>query len=129
MGQTKLTITPIGRLRWPVRLYLRQQLPDTASSGIIETPTEIQRLHADIQPMRAMTFYAGANANGPDAPTHTIETRWNDQVDTRHAFVRRTTRPDGTPRDEVFRVRRSLGDVDGRKVRSRYECQLETSDA
>ncbi len=120
---------PIGELRWPVKLYLREQIPNPDTSGIIELPTEIQRLHADIQPIRAMAFYQGMNANGPDAPTHTIETRWNDQVDTRHAFVRTTTRPDGTYRVEVFRVRRSLGDREGRKRRSWYEVQLEQIDA
>lgn len=119
--------TPIGRLRWPVKLFRRDQIPDPNSSGIIESAKEIERLHACIEPMRAMTFYAGLNANGPDSPTHVIETRWNDQIDTRHCFVRTTTRPDGTPRYEVFRVRRSMGDVDGAKRRSRYECQAETS--
>lgn len=121
--------SPIGKLRWTVLLYLRQQLPDTNSSGIIETNAEGKRMHAHIEALRPVTFYGALNSNGPDAPTHLVETRWNDQVDTRHAFVRRTYRPDGTPRDEVFRVRRSLGDIDGRKQRSRYECQLESSGA
>lgn len=113
-------------MRWPVKLFLRTQFPDLNSAGLIELPDEIEQLHACIEPIRAMTFWSSVNANGPDAPTHIIETRWNDYIDQRHAFVRQTSRPDGSRRIEIFRVRRALGDLDGRKRRSRYECQLES---
>lgn len=116
----------IGRLRSIVLLYFREQLPDPDSTGILELPKELTRLYAEVTPMRAVPFYGAVAVNGPDAPTHIIETRWNDYVDQRHAFVRTSVKPDGTQRTEVFRVRRALGDFDGRKRRSRYECQLET---
>lgn len=118
----------IGKLRWPVKLFRRDQIPDSVSAAILENVAEAQRLYANIEPLRPMTFYAGINAEPAAAPTHLIETRWLDGIDVRHAFVRETKRRDGTPRIEVFRVRRAMGDVDGKKARSRFEVQLETSE-
>lgn len=119
--------TRIGRLRWPVLVLLRQQIPDPDSSGIIEIPVDQLPYHADIQPMGPVAFYGGVTAQGDNAPTHRITLRWLDEVDTRHAIVRLTNRPDGSPRVEIFRVRRVLGDLDGRKRFTVIEAQLETS--
>jgi hypothetical protein len=115
----------VGQLRWPVRLVQRvqvaQAVPDT---GIVETPADQIVMHADIQPIGAMTFY-GAIAADPDKPiTHRIIMRWTDYVDYTHAIERVSSRPDGTQRIEVFRVRR-IYEIEGRKRFVCMECQLE----
>jgi hypothetical protein len=115
----------VGQLRWPVRLVQRQQAAQPApDAGINETATDSVIMHADIQPIGAMTLY-GAIAADPDKPiTHRIIMRWTDYVDYTHAVERVSSRPDGTQRIEIFRVRR-IYEIEGRKRFVCMECQLE----
>jgi hypothetical protein len=115
----------VGQLRWPVRLVQRQQAAQLApDAGITETAADSVIMHADIQPIGAMTFY-GAIAADPDKPiTHRIIMRWTDYVDYTHAIERVSSRPDGTQRIETFRVRR-IYEIEGRKRFVCMECQLE----
>jgi hypothetical protein len=116
----------VGQLRWPVRLVQRVQAAQASpETGIIETPADPVMMHADIQPLGAMTFY-GAIAADPDKPvTHRIIMRWTDYVDYTHAIERITNRPDGSQRVETFRVRR-MYEIEGRKRFVCMESQLES---
>jgi len=115
----------VGRLRWAVRLIQRKQTAQASpGTGIAEAAANPVIMHADIQPMSAMTFY-GAIAADPDKPvTHRITMRWTDYLDYTHAIERVTDRPDGTQRIETFRVRRIM-ELEGRKRFVAIECQLE----
>jgi head-tail adaptor len=112
----------IGRLRWPVRIATRQQVADPNSAGILEILTKIVPLHADIQPIGALTFYAGVQVDTP--VTHRITLRWLDWVDTSCVVFRLTIRADGSNRIERFRVRR-LAEVAGRKRFIQLDVELE----
>ena len=112
----------IGQLRWPVRIATRQQVADPNSAGILETITQILPVHADVQPIGALTFYAGVQVDTP--VTHRITLRWLDFVDTTCVVFRITERADGTSRIERFRVRR-LAEVNGRKRFIQLDCELE----
>jgi hypothetical protein len=115
----------VGQLRWPVRLVQRQQAAQAApSTGITETVANPTIRHADIQPLGAMTFYGALNAD-PDKPvTHRIIMRWTDYIDYTNAIERVTSRPNGSQRVEVYRVRR-MYEIEGRKRFCCFECQLE----
>jgi head-tail adaptor len=112
----------IGQLRWPVVIATRQQAADPASPGILETLAKLMTVHADIQPIGAMTFFAGVQVDTP--VTHRITLRWLDWVDTTCVIFRTTTRLDLTTRVERFRVRR-LAEIAGRKRFIQLDCELE----
>jgi len=113
----------IKRLRWPVRIATRQQLAQIDGPGIDEVLKDIQPVRADVQSLRAMTFW-GVNGEQIDTPlTHAIVTRWLDYVTNDHIVVRTTFRRDGTPRTECFRVRR-VREL-GRKQFTLLEVELE----
>ncbi len=100
----------------------RQQAADPDSAGILETIAKTQTVHADIQPIGALTFYAGVQVSTP--VTHRITLRWLDWVDTTCVIFRATNRLDLTQRVERFRVRR-LAEVNGRKRFIQLDCELE----
>lgn len=102
---------PIGRLRWPVAIATRVQRPDGGTS-IDESFEDVQHVRADIQPIGPMTFVGSAQTDTPI--THRILLRWLDWIDQRHVVLRRTIRPDGSQRTEVFRIRK-VEEIDGRK--------------
>lgn len=112
----------IGKRRWRVWIGRRDQTPKSGAAGIDETLIEIERVWANIMPIGAMTFYAATQTDVP--VTHRIWTRWLDYVDTRHIVLRRSTRTDGSVREEHFRVRRVVEDQ-GRKRYTMIEAMLE----
>jgi head-tail adaptor len=101
----------IGRLRWQVKLFRRDQAPGP-DGGIIETAADGIEVHADIQPLAPMTFLAGVELDTPI--THRIFIRWVDWLDMRYAVARVTHRRDGTDRLDLFRIRR-VAEWAGRK--------------
>jgi head-tail adaptor len=111
----------IGSLRWPVTVLTRKQIP-SGTATITEFPVDAYQTHADVQPIGAMTFYAGQQTDRPI--THRITMRWLDWIDETHAIIRNTTRLDGTIRTETFRIRR-VKEVDGRKRLIEIEAELE----
>jgi len=113
----------IGSLRWLVTLYTREQDPAT-DLALWETLVPLATVHADIQPTYASTFYQSTQVETPI--THMINVRWQDYPQTIEVVVRSTTRPDGTQRSELFRVRRTK-EVSGRKRFLQMECELERS--
>jgi len=112
----------IGRLRWLVTLASRVQTPDPAGPGVLETTTAPVMVHADVQAVGALTFYGGEDTGAPF--THRIFMRWHDYLDQTKAVLRTTTRLDGTPRAEVFRVKQ-IKELGGRKRFVVVECVLE----
>lgn len=94
----------IGQLRWPIVVAKREQAPDPSGTGIVETLTGAKTVHADIQPIGALTFYAGAQVETP--VTHRVIIRFLDGLDTTHIITRTLTRQDGSTRTERFRIRR-----------------------
>ena len=117
---------PIGTLRWVVILARRAQAPDPNGPGLCETLQPIAAIHADIQPVGALTFWtAAAGGEQVDTPvTHRITVRSLDNLDQSMAILRRSQRPDGTVRTETFRIRR-IKDVGGRKRFTEIEAELE----
>jgi head-tail adaptor len=113
----------IGSLRWLVTLYRRDQTP-ADDMALQETLVPIATVHADIQPTYASTFYQSTQVDTPI--THMINVRWFDYPSTIDVVVRSTTRPDGTQRTELYRVRRTK-EVGGRKRFLQMECELEHS--
>jgi len=113
---------PIGELRWPVRIYRRDQIPAMTATGITETLEPLARRMAKIEPARPMTFYGSVQVDTP--VTHMIWMRWVGGLDTTHAVLRTTTTPEEKARREVFRVRRVL-EMGGRKRFVMVEAELE----
>ena len=122
MADTEDPHVSIGRLRWPVTLASRVQTPDPAGPGVLETTTAPITVRADVQAVGALTFYGGEDTDAPF--THRIFMRWHDYLDQTKAVLRTTLRPDGTPRTEVFRVKR-IKELGGRKRFVAVECVLE----
>ena len=112
----------IGQLRWPVTIARRAQDADPDSTGIVESWRDVLDVRADIQPIDAMTFYAGTQVDTPT--THRVIIRFLDWLDTTHAIIRRTYRPDNTVREELFRIRR-VRELEGRKRFCELECEQE----
>jgi hypothetical protein len=115
----------IGSLRWPVTIAQRAQAADSVSTGIAETYRDIMDVRADIQPIEAMTFYAGMQVDSPT--THAVTIRWLDWIDTTHVIQRKTYRTDGSVRTEMFRIRR-VQELAGRKRFLLLECEQERRD-
>ena len=116
------TNPPIGTLRWPVMIAQRGQAADPNSPGIVETFRDVQEVRADIQPVEAMTYYAGMQVDV--RATHIVTVRFIDWLDTTHVVFRRTMRPDDTVREEMFRIHR-VRELDGRKRFVALETELE----
>jgi hypothetical protein len=114
----------IGRLRWPVKIITREQQAQVGGVGIDELVRDLQIIHADIQPVGALTFWGTAGEQIEAPITHRIFVRWLDYLNQSQAVVRETIRPDNTTRTEMFRVRR-VREVAGRKRFMILECQLE----
>ncbi len=117
-----MTSVAVGTLRWRVILAERQQSPNPAGAGILEAYTQLVTVHADVQPIRPLTFYAAQQVDTP--VTHLITLRWVDALDNTHAVLRTTRLREGRNRLEVFRVRRIM-ELDGRKRFCRIEAELE----
>jgi head-tail adaptor len=113
--------TTIGSLRFLVTLATRTQAPDTGT-GIAETYTNQQLAYADITPISLQTYIAGTQIDIPY--THRITLRWTDELDLFDVVLRTLTRPDGTTRQEVYRVRR-MAEVEGRQRFIVIDAELE----
>lgn len=116
------TIPPIGNFRWPVLFARRDQVPDVASSGVVEPLLDVALIYAAIEAARPVTYYAAAQVDTPF--THMIWVRWMDSIDTSFIVVRDLRRLDGTLRRETFRIRRMI-EVNGRQRFLRIEAELE----
>jgi hypothetical protein len=112
----------IGVLRWPVYIATRQQETDPDGPGFAESLAKTLLVHANIQPMGPMTFYAGMQVDTP--VTHKIFLRWLDWIDTTCIIYRQTLRLDKSSRVEIFRIRRVM-ELDGRKRFIRLDCEQE----
>lgn len=110
----------LRRLRWPVALVTRQQLPQIDGPGIDELLLTCAVVRADIQPVGALQFWDTAGGmEQVDSPfTHRIFLRWTGTIDQTGAVLRSARCPDQTIRTEVFRVRR-MKELGGRK---RFVC-------
>lgn len=117
---------PLGRLRWPVQIVQRVQVPDPNSTSVAETSVPVATVRADVQPVGALTFWGAAGGNEQvDTPiTHRIFMRWQNSLPNAYAITRSTLLPDGTTRTETFRVRR-IREIDGRKRFVIVECEEE----
>ena len=116
------TEVEIGALRWPVDIAQRIQTA-SGTNTLEESLGPITRVMADVQPIGALTFYAGQQTDRP--VTHRIRCRFLDWIDETYVIVRRTQRRDGTTRTEVFRIRR-VKEIDGRKRFVEIEAEQES---
>ncbi len=115
----------LRRLRWPVYIVTRVELPDPDGPGIMERLTEFQKVRADVQPVGALTFWAtGAFEQTDVGVTHRIFLRWLDYLAQGQLVIRTTRLPNGQLRGEQFRVRR-VKELGGRKRFTCLECELE----
>lgn len=115
----------LGRLRWPVLIATRDQLPEATGAGIQVALQTMMQVRADVQPVGALTFW-GSMQTDTGGITHRIFMRWFDAIDNECAIFRTSKRTDGTLRYERFRVRR-WKELGGRKRFVCVECELETS--
>lgn len=115
------TTNGIGSLRWFVTLYRRDQAP-AGDLALQETLVPIARVHADIQPTYASTFYQSTQVDTPI--THMINIRWQNYPATIDVIVRSTTLANGTQRSEIYHVHRTK-EIAGRKRFLQMECELE----
>lgn len=111
----------INELRWPVQIAQREQLP-ASGGGIDEVLVDCILVYAKIEALRPMTFYGAAQTDRP--VTHMIWLRWLDWLDTTHVITRELRRLDGTPRREVFRIRR-VKEMAGQQRFLEIEAELE----
>jgi SPP1 family predicted phage head-tail adaptor len=114
----------IADLRWRVTIAQRRQAPDS-TTGIAETFVNLITVWADVQPIGALTFYAGQQTETPI--THKIRIRWINFLDNPYVFLRDTIPTGvirGPVRTEIFRVRR-VKELSGRKRWLEVECELE----
>ena len=114
----------IGRLRWLVLLATRDQTAQLLGTGIDEVLQDLQPVHADVQPVGALTFWGQAGEQIDSPITHRIFIRWVDYLENTQVVVRRTQRRDLAWRTELFRVRR-VREVAGRKRFVILEVELE----
>lgn len=112
---------PLGTLRWPVTIAQRVQTPDSGTS-ITETILIGQQVHADIQPIGALTFWGSMQVDTP--VTHRIRMRYQNYLDNTYVIQRTTAVPDGGFRTETFRIRR-IKEIGGRKRFVEIEAELE----
>jgi head-tail adaptor len=115
----------IGTLRWLVTLCRRDQAP-ADDLALRETLVPLARVHADIQPSYASTFYQSTQVDTPI--THMISVRWQNYPPRTNVVVRTTTLPDGSAQSEVYAVHRSKL-IAGRKRFIQMECELERARA
>lgn len=115
----------LGRLRWPVLIAQRAQLPEVAGVGIQVALQGMVQVRADVQPVGSLTFW-GSMQTDTSGITHRIFMRWFDAISNDCAIFRTSKRMDGTLRYERFRIRR-WKELAGRKRFVCVECELETS--
>jgi len=113
----------IGRLKWPVLIARRDQLPETAGTGILDLFPTMQKVRADVQPVGALTFWGTMQTESPGI-SHRIFMRWFDAISNTHVIFRTTHLPDGALRWERFRIRR-WKELGGRKRFVCIEVELE----
>ena len=112
----------VGRLRWPIYIAERRQVPEYADTGIIETYRALQRLRADVQPVGSLTFRDGVQTDR--GFTHRIFVRWLSGLQVTEVIFRETIERNGALRTERFRVWR-WKELAGRKRFGLAECELE----
>lgn len=118
----------IRRLRWPVYIVTREQIPEPGGPGILERLKDDQKVRADVVPVGALTFWAtGAFEQTDTGVTHRIFMRWVNYLDQAQMVVRTTRLQDGEVRTEIFRVRR-VKELGGRKRFVCLECEMEKAE-
>lgn len=118
----------VRRLRWPVYIVTRSQMPEPGGPGLVEHLSTSTRVHADVQAVGALTFWStGAFAQTDTGVTHRIFLRWVNYLAQDQAVIRITQMPNGDRRTEIFRVRR-IKELGGRKRFVCLECELEKTE-
>jgi len=117
----------IGRLKWPVLIARRDQLPEAAGVGILELFPTMQQVRADVQPVGTAAFWGSMQVDS--GITHRIYMRWFDAISNEHVIFRTTKVNSSTTklpvlRWERFRIRR-WKELGGRKRFVCVEVELE----
>ncbi|AOX16925.1 head-tail adaptor protein [Kozakia baliensis] len=118
----------IGRMKWPVLVARREQLPEANPGvGIAELFPQMMSARADIQPVGAGTYWGSMQVDA--GITHRIFMRWFDTIDNECVIFRVTKSTESTPMTDVliwerFRIRR-WKELAGRKRFVCIECELE----
>jgi head-tail adaptor len=114
----------IGAMRWQIILATRNQTPDPFT-GITEAFINPIQVYAEIRPIGLQTYIGSEQIDTPI--THRIIMRWQDGLDMFDVALREIERPDGTRRQEIFRIRR-VGEWQGRQRFSVLDVELEKRD-
>jgi hypothetical protein len=114
----------LGELRWRVTLASRDETPDPNSTTLIENYNPIDDVWAKITPTVALKFIGGEQIESP--VSHQIIIRWQSftNVQAFNVVARLINQPDGTQRQEVFRVR-DVEEFEGRHRWIVMSCELE----
>jgi hypothetical protein len=115
----------IGDMRFRVTLASRQQLPDVTGTGIVESFVNPLEVWASVMPLGLQTFIGSSQIDTPI--TTRIIFRWLDLLDTFDVILRSIVRPDGSERQEIYRIR-TIGEWQGRQRFSVADCELEKRD-
>jgi hypothetical protein len=97
------SIPSIGALRWQVTLATRQQTPDS-TTGISETFINPLQVYADITPIGLQAWIGSEQIGSP--VTHRCVIRYIDGLDMFDTVLRTLQRPDGSEKQELFRIRK-----------------------
>ena len=109
----------IGELRWQVTLAMRPLRPTFGQAGITETIVEIATVHAAIQPLGLQAFIGSEQTETPI--THMVYIRWQpfQSLDMFNVILRDIILPDGSQRQETYRIRRA-GDIGHNRPDARF---------
>lgn len=124
MAKGKGEAVETGDMRWYVTLAKRQSIPNPQTSGEIEVIMPFAEVYCEITPMGNQTYLNGEQTDTP--VTHEFVMRWGNypELDMFSVIIRQMIMPDGSPRNELFRVRK-IGNDDGRFRYIRLEIELE----
>ena len=111
----------IGDLRFQVTLATRVSTPD-GLGGFSETFQNPIQAWASITPIGLQTFLGGMEVGIPI--THRIIMRWQDGLDEFDVVLCQISRPDGTTRQTLYRIRR-IAEWEGRQRFTVIEAEQE----
>lgn len=118
----------IGDLRWQVTLARRGHVVDAYDLTKSQPNTvfsDQRKVSANIVPVGTAAYLAGQQLE-IGAVTHRITIRWQPQMVTADVVLRDTLQPDGTTRQDVYRVHRQES-WQGRQRFLILDVELETT--
>ncbi|NOG69807.1 head-tail adaptor protein [Roseicella sp. DB1501] len=116
----------IGDLRWQVDLATRQHTNGYDDNGLDVRYLDRRTVRAAIEPLGTAAYLAGQQID-LGRITHRVTVRWQPDLSIYTCILRETILPDGTTREDVYRVHR-VAEVAGRTRFAVLDCELEARD-